>query len=41
MLKHENRTPFLEHPHFSLTSIEVPNVKGTPDQKAVAIVRAR
>lgn len=41
MLKHENRAPFLEHPHFSLTSIETSRVKGTLDQKVVATVKAR
>lgn len=40
MLKHENKTAFLERPHFSLTSIEMPNVKGILDQKVVATVRA-
>lgn len=27
MIKYENITPFLEHPHFSLTSIEMSPVK--------------
>lgn len=40
MLKHENRAAFLEHPHFSLTSIEMSHVKGMLDQKVVATVRA-
>lgn len=41
VLKHENRTPFLERPHFSLTSIEMSHVKGMLDQKVVATVKAR
>lgn len=41
MLKQENRTAFLEHSHFSLTSIEMPHVTGMLDHKVVATVRAK
>lgn len=40
MLKHENRALFLEHSHFSLTSVETSHVKGMLDQKVVATVSA-
>lgn len=40
MLKYENRAAFLEHPHFSLTSIAMSHVKGKLDQKVEVTVRA-
>lgn len=40
MLKYENRVAFLEHPHFSLTSIAMSHVKGKLDQKVEVTVRA-